>query len=124
MDADVHYNPGSRPRAVTPEVPSDPHYEHIPAQFGNGSTAYNEAAAVTSGSYSHLLERPTDDNINGATQKSGTHNSPSKRNGRPENPYVMGPPGDSTYKMGPEARARRDMYTLLPSQEQLKNITD
>ena len=123
MDVDVRYNPGSTtswPREETPDTTSEPHYEHIPAQFSNGSVDFEEAAAVTSGSYSHLLEKPKDV---GAAQKPGQHDSPSKKSGRSENPYVMGPapPGDSTYEMGAEARARRDMYTLLPSPEQLKD---
>lgn len=108
------------PTPVTAES-SEPHYEHIPAQLGNGAAV--RESAVASGSYSHLLDKPVDDNIGGA-QKSGKYESPSKNSARPENPYVMSPPENSHYKMGPEAKARQDMYTLLPTPDELKKLRD
>ena len=112
-NVDIEYKAmtnGSWPRPESPKTSSEPHYERIPAHLGDNLAV--QETTLTSGSYNHLLDKPT-------AQKSGKYDSLLNRERTPENPYEMEP---SAYEMGTEAKARRDMYTLLPSPEELEKM--
>jgi hypothetical protein len=69
-------------------------------------------------------EKPADGKTGDVIQKSGKYDSLMSKDDRRENPYVTAPTESSAYEMGAEAKARRDMYTLLPSTEELQKLQE
>ena len=108
------------PAASTPPQTLEHHYDYIPAQVENGTVRETSAAALASGSYSHLLDKPEPASVDKIPKKSDkSDEGAAKEAGVKENPYVMGPTNNA-YVMGPSARARRDMYVVLPTPEEMQ----
>lgn len=118
------------PPQTPPPAAPDHHYDYIPAQVvGVRETS---AAALASGSYSHLLDNNNNDKPEPtsvdkipkkAADESDRQGAAKERGGARENPYVLGP-SESAYVMGPGARARQDMYAVLPTAEEMQELRE
>ncbi len=99
----------------------EPHYECIPAQQlnentggggGGGGGGVGVLKILSSGHYENL--KPPQSRPEEMALMSGKYDQLDKPEAQEENPYVMGPNAHA---------ARKEMYTLLPSPEELKKLS-
>ena len=113
-------------RDPTPSPPLEPHYDYIPAQLG--SEVGGAATTTVGGDYYHLLDRappsPPPKAPPMTLDKSGQYGRLYENNENGENNENKGRARGNPYVSIPvgEGGRPREMYTLLPSPEQLKKM--